>query len=164
MSAPVHLVGRLTRDPDLRFTSKGDAVASFTVVTSRRFLNKQTNEWEDADTSFWDCSVFRQTAEHVAESLQQGMEVIVHGKIAQREYETREGEKRKTVQVTVDAVGPSLRFQTAKVSKTSRSNGAAPPAGFGGGAQPGPQPDPWASGQPDAPAAPAAGFSDEPPF
>lgn len=160
MSAPVYLVGRLTRDPELRFTSKGDAVASFTVVTSRRVKDQQTGEWSDADTSFWDCSVFRQTAEHVAESLQQGMEVIVQGKIAQRSYETREGEKRKAVQVTVDAVGPSLRYQTAKVAKASRS-GSDAPAGFGGGAstppQGAPHQDPWATGQP------AGGFSDDPP-
>jgi single-strand DNA-binding protein len=172
MSTPVHLVGRLTADPELRFSAQGVAVAKFTVVTSRRV--KDGDNWKDADTSYWDCVAFKQTAENVCESLQRGQAVIVHGKMAQRSYETREGEKRKAFEVTVDNVGPDLRFATAKVTKTQRSGGGfgqdTPPAGrqggqdtYGGqgrgGQQPKPADDPWAtsSGQ-------QTGFADDPPF
>lgn len=145
MSTPVHLAGRLTGDPELRFAPSGVAVAKFTVVTSRRV--KDGDEWKDADTSYWDCVAFKQTAENVCESLQRGMAVIVAGKMAQRSYETREGEKRKTFEVTVDNVGPDLRFATAKVVKAQRQGGQADPYGGQGrgGRQPGPAEDPWAT-------------------
>jgi single-strand DNA-binding protein len=173
MSTLVHLVGRLTGDPELRFAPSGVAVAKFTVVTSRRVKDQQSGEWSDADTSFWDCVAFKQTAESVCESLQRGMAVIVVGKMAQRTWETKEGEKRKAVEVTVDNVGPDLRFATAKVEKAQRSGGGfgqdAPSGGgrqggqqqdpYGGqGRQSGPADDPWATGGQQT------GFSDDPPF
>lgn len=123
MSTPVTLSGRLTRDPELKFSASGVAVAKFSVVTSRRQLNKQTNEWEDQDVSFWDCVCFKQLAENVADSLVKGTAVIVQGRAAQRTWEAKDGSKRISVEVSVDEVGPTLRFATAKVSKASRGDG-----------------------------------------
>ncbi len=123
----VTIVGNLTNDPELRFTPSGAAVASFTVASSSRVLDKQTNEWKDGDTVFMRCSVWRQYAENVAESLQRGMRVIVHGRLQQRSYETKEGEKRTVVECQVDDVGPALRYATAKVTKVSRGR----PLGLG---------------------------------
>lgn len=158
MSIPVNLVGRLTSDPELRFSANGVAVAKFSVVTSRRVKDQQSGEWSDVDTSFWDCVAFKQLAENIAESLSKGMAVLVVGKAAQRTWETKEGEKRRSVEVTVDEVGPSLKNATAKVAKTQRQGGG----GFGGGnAQPasaGPADDPWATSKA------AGGFSEDPPF
>jgi single-strand DNA-binding protein len=158
MSTPVNLVGRLTSDPELRFSANGTAVAKFSVVTSRR-TKDQSGEWVDVDTSFWDCVAFKQTAENIAESLTKGTAVIVVGKAAQRTWETKEGEKRRSIEVTVDEIGPSLRFATAKVNKTQRQGGGdAPRGGQGGGfgQQAGgnqspqggnaPADDPWATG------------------
>jgi len=139
----------------LRFTPSGAAVASFTVAASSRYLDRQTNEWKDTDPVFMRCSVWRQYAENVAETLQKGMRVIVQGRLKQRSYETREGEKRTVVEMEVDDVGPALRYATAKVTRTARGEGGGGGGGgfSGGGA---PADDPWAS------AGPAGG--DEPPF
>ena len=173
----ITVVGNLTDDPELRFTPSGAAVANFTVASTPRTLNKQTNEWEDGEAMFLRCSVWRQAAENVAESLQKGMRVIVQGRLKSRSYETREGERRTVFEIDVDEIGPALRYATAKVAKAGRSSG-----GGGYGASGGGQPaggDPWAtSGAPQggggAPAQQGGGgqdpwgapgvSSDEPPF
>jgi len=138
---PITVVGNLTADPELRFTPSGAAVANFTVASTPRTFDRQTNEWKDQDTLFLNCSVWRQAAENAAESLTRGMRVIVQGRLKARSYETREGEKRTVFEIDVEEVGPSLKMATAKVSKTSRSGG-----GGGGGFQSGGNDDPWASG------------------
>ena len=125
MSTPVTLRGRLTRDPEMRYSNSGKAVVKFAVVTSRRVKDQQTGEWSDADTTFWDCVAFGQLAENVAESLEKGTAVIVQGNAAQEEWTTKEGEKRRSMKVTVDEVAPSLRFHSAKVSKAARSEGGS---------------------------------------
>ena len=152
----VTVVGNLTNEPELRFTASGAAVASFTIASSSRVLDKTTNEWKDGDTVFMRCSVWRQYAENVAESLQKGMRVIATGRLKQRSYETREGEKRTVVEMEVDDVGPALRYATAKVNKVQRSGGGFGGDGGGGGST-APADDPWAS-------APASAGFDEPPF
>src|SRR5436190_5884256 len=124
----ITLVGNLVDDPELRFTPSGAAVAKFRIASTPRYLDKQTNEWKDGESLFLTCNVWRQAAENVAESLQRGMRVIVQGRLKQRSYETKEGEKRTVYEVEVDEVGPSLRNASAKVTKTQRSGG-----GFGGG-------------------------------
>jgi single-strand DNA-binding protein len=160
----ITVVGNLTADPELRFTPSGAAVASFTVASTPRTFDKQTNEWKDGEALFLRCSVWRQAAENVAESLQRGYRVIVQGRLVQRSFETREGEKRTVVEMQVDEIGPSLRYATAKVNRTTRGGGGGGGGAGFGGAQPssGPSEDPWAS----APAAGSSGadFSDEPPF
>jgi single-strand DNA-binding protein len=168
----ITMIGNLTDDPELRFTPSGAAVAKFRVASTPRYLDKQSGEWKDGEPLFLACNVWRQAAEHVAESLQRGTRVIVSGRLRQRSYETREGEKRTVFELEVDDIGPSLRYATAKVQKMSRSSGG----GFGGGPGGGPaaSDDPWASATPAAPAsqsatpagAPAGGgdFTDEPPF
>ena len=167
----ITIIGNLTRDPELRYTPTGQAVANFAVASTPRYLDKNTNEWKDGDALFLNCSVWRQAAENVAESLQRGMRVIVSGRLRQRSYETKEGEKRTVVEVEVDEVGPSLRYASAKVTKSGRSGGPGGSGGFGGGQGGGSQggygggggrsDDPWAS---DAGGAPDSSFSDEPPF
>jgi single-strand DNA-binding protein len=152
----ITVVGNLTNDPELRFTPSGAAVASFTVASTPRYLDKQTNEWKDGEALFLRCSVWRQAAENVAESLVRGARVIVTGRLKQRSFETKEGEKRTVVEVEVDEVGPSLRYATAKVNKTQRSG--PPSGGEGFGASRAGSDDPWAT------SAPAGGFSEEPPF
>jgi single-strand DNA-binding protein len=162
----ITLVGNLVDDPELRFTPSGAAVAKFRMASTPRYLDKQTNEWKDGESLFLTCNVWRQAAENVAESLQRGMRVIVQGRLKQRSYETKEGEKRTVYEVEVDEVGPSLRSATAKVNKTQRGGGGG---GFGGGAV---DNDPWASAAPAAQAPAggggggwnAPGTSDEPPF
>ncbi len=126
----ITIVGNLTDDPELRFTPNGAAVANFTVASTPRFLDKTTNEWKDGDALFLRCSIWRQAAENVAESLHRGMRVIVTGRLKQRSYETKEGEKRTVYEVEVDEIGPSLKYATAKVNKIQRSGGGG---GFGGG-------------------------------
>lgn len=161
----ITLIGNLTDDPELRFTPSGAAVAKFRVASTPRFLDRQSGEWKDGEALFLSCTVWRQVAEHVAESLQRGTRVIVSGRLRQRTYETREGERRTVFELEVDEIGPSLRYATAKVQKMSRSSGG----GFGasGGA---PADDPWATATPaGAPAAAPGGgsggqFTDEPPF
>ncbi|MGO4958104.1 single-stranded DNA-binding protein [Luteococcus sp. Sow4_B9] len=119
---PITLVGNLTADPELRFTPSGAAVANFTVASTPRQFDRQTNEWRDGEAMFLNCSVWRQAAENVAESLQKGMRVVVQGRLKSRSYETREGEKRTVFEVEVEEVGPSLKYATAKVTRTSGGN------------------------------------------
>src|SRR6187402_3579612 len=126
----ITIIGNLTADPELRFTPSGAAVANFTVASTPRMFDRQSNEWKDGETLFMRCSVWRDAAENVAESLQRGMRVIVTGRLKSRSYETKEGEKRTVVEMEVDEIGPSLRSATAKVNKTQR--GGAGGGGFGG--------------------------------
>jgi single-strand DNA-binding protein len=154
----ITVVGNLTADPELRFTPSGAAVANFTVASTPRTYDRNAGEWKDGEALFLRCSIWRQSAENVAESLTRGMRVVVQGRLRQRSFETKEGEKRTVVELEADEIGPSLRFATAKVNKVSRGSGSG---GFGGGngGQP-QQDDPWSQ----APAAGSGGFSDEPPF
>ena len=155
----ITIIGNLTADPELRFTPSGAAVANFTVASTPRQFDRQSNEWKDGETLFMRCSVWRDAAENVAESLQRGTRVIVSGRLKSRSYETKEGEKRTVVEMDVDEIGPSLRSATAKVNKTQR--GGAGGGGFGGGqggqggggwgapagaGQAGQAEDPWATG------------------
>ncbi|AQP45869.1 single-stranded DNA-binding protein [Tessaracoccus flavus] len=146
---PITLIGNLTADPELRFTPNGAAVANFTVASTPRTFDRQTNEWKDGDAMFLNCSVWRQYAENVAESLQKGTRVIVSGRLKSRSYETREGEKRTVFEVDVDEVGPALRYATAKVTRTQGGGGGGGGSWQGnqGGGQPGGgqggQSDPW---------------------
>jgi single-strand DNA-binding protein len=156
----ITVVGNLTADPELRFTPSGAAVANFTVASTPRQFDRQSGEWKDGEALFMRCNIWRQAAENVAETLTRGARVIVSGRLKQRSYETREGEKRTVVELEVDEVGPSLRYATAKVNKVSRGSGGG---GFGGGGSAGgPADDPWGS----APAAGSGsgGGDDEPPF
>jgi single-strand DNA-binding protein len=147
----ITVIGNLTGDPELRFTPSGAAVANFTVASTPRQFDRQSNEWKDGETLFMRCSVWRDAAENVAESLQRGARVIVSGRLKSRSYETKEGEKRTVIEMDVDEVGPSLRYATAKVNKTQRSGGGnfgggqqgGGQGGYGGGQQ---QDDPWATG------------------
>src|SRR4051794_12154978 len=148
---PITLIGNLTADPELRFTPSGAAVANFTVASTPRTFDRQTNEWRDGDAMFLSCAVWRQAAENVAESLQKGMRVIVSGRLKSRSYETREGEKRTVFEVDVDEIGPALRYATAKVTRTSSGGGGGGggrPSGGGGGNSGGGSfgADPWATG------------------
>lgn len=145
----ITVVGNLTGDPELRFTPSGAAVANFTIASTPRNFDRQTNEWKDGDTLFLNCSIWRQAAENVAESLQKGMRVVAQGRLKARSYETREGEKRTVMELDVEEVGPSLKYATAKVTRAARSDGGGGFSGGGGGN------DPWAS-QSAAPA-PAQG-------
>ncbi|HET9873513.1 MAG TPA: single-stranded DNA-binding protein [Propionibacteriaceae bacterium] len=143
----ITLVGNLTADPELRFTPSGAAVANFTVASTPRTFDRQSNEWKDGDAMFLNCAVWRQAAENVAESLQKGMRVIVQGRLKSRSYETREGERRTVFEVDVDEVGPALKYATAKVTRSSgggQGGGGGRPAGGGGGGSFGD--DPWATG------------------
>jgi single-strand DNA-binding protein len=173
---PITVVGNLVADPELRFTPAGQPVATFRVASTPRIRDNATNEWKDGDSLFLTCNVWRQAAENVAESLQRGMRVIVTGRLKQRNYETKEGEKRTVYEVEVDDVGPSLRNASAKVNRASRGGGEG---GFGGGNRSGGggggnygggggQPssggggsDPWASSDTGGG---GGGYSDEPPF
>jgi single-strand DNA-binding protein len=147
----ITIIGNLTADPELRFTPSGAAVANFTVASTPRMFDRQSNEWKDGETLFMRCSIWRDAAENVAESLQRGMRVIASGRLKSRSYETKEGEKRTVVEMDVDEIGPSLRSATAKVNKTQRGGGGG---GFGGGQQGGgwsgqgggQADDPWATG------------------
>ena len=171
----ITVVGNLTADPELRFTPSGAAVANFTVASTPRTFDKSSNEWKDGEALFLRCSVWRQAAENVAESLHKGTAVIVQGRLKQRSYETKEGEKRTVYELDVEEVGPSLRWATAKVTKASRGGGGGGGGGFGGGGSYGGSSggssaggssggeDPWASA-PAGGAASSGGWSDEPPF
>lgn len=185
----ITVVGNLTDDPELRFTPSGAAVANFTVASTPRNFDKNTNEWVDGEAMFLRCSIWRQAAENVAESLQRGMRVVVQGRLKARSYEDREGQKRTVFEIEVDEVGPSLKFATAKVNRTSRQGGGGGYSQGGGGQQGGGysqgggqsaprQDDPWATPAPssggnqggggnsaphDPWGAPGVG-SDEPPF
>src|SRR5215470_15372246 len=160
----ITVIGNLTDDPELRFTASGAAVAKFRVASTPRFLDKQSGEWKDGEPLFLSCTVWRQVAENVAESLQRGARVIVSGRLRQRTYETKEGEKRTVIDLDVDEIGPSLRYATAKVQKMSRSGGGGGFGGGSGGSGGGfAADDPWATA---APASSGGGgnFDDEPPF
>src|SRR5690242_10209878 len=174
----ITVVGNLTADPELRFTPSGAAVANFTVASTPRTFDKNTNEWKDGEALFLRCSVWRQAAENVAESLQRGTAAIVQGRLKQRSYETKEGEKRTVYELDVDEVGPSLRWATAKVTKASRGGGGG---GYGGGGSNGGGSyngggnasgggsssggdDPWATSAPAGGGSSGGGWSDEPPF
>jgi single-strand DNA-binding protein len=147
----ITIIGNLTADPELRFTPSGAAVANFTVASTPRMFDRQSNEWKDGETLFMRCSIWRDAAENVAESLQRGMRVIASGRLKSRSYETKEGEKRTVVEMDVDEIGPSLRSATAKVNKTQRGGGGGFGAGQQGGGWSGGQgggqaEDPWATG------------------
>jgi single-strand DNA-binding protein len=171
----ITVVGNLTADPELRFTPSGAAVANFTVASTPRIYDRQSGEWKDGEALFLRCNIWREAAENVAESLTRGSRVIVSGRLKQRSFETREGEKRTVVEVEVDEIGPSLRYATAKVNKASRSGGGGGGYGGGGGSRSaggsgsgaavqaggGSGDDPWGS----APASGSfGGGDDEPPF
>jgi single-strand DNA-binding protein len=161
----ITVVGNLTADPELRFTPSGAAVANFTVASTPRTFDRQTNEWKDGEALFLRCNIWRQPAEHVAESLTRGSRVIVSGRLKQRSFETREGEKRTVIELEVDEIGPSLRYATAKINKSTRGSGGG---GFGGsGSAGGPPPDdPWSSPAPagGGGGGGGGGYTDEPPF
>ena len=166
----ITVIGNLTGDPELRFTPSGAAVANFTVASTPRQLDRQTNEWKDSETLFLRCSIWREAAENVAESLTKGMRVIASGRLVQRSYETREGEKRTVYELQVDEVGPSLRYASAKVTRAQRSGGGGGfgggggGGGFGGGGGGGgggATEDPWAT---SSAAGGDASIPDEPPF
>lgn len=146
----ITVIGNLTSDPDLRFTPNGAAVANFTVASTPRTFDRQANEWRDGDAMFLNCSVWRQYAENVAESLTKGMRVIVTGRLKSRSYETREGEKRTVFEIDVDEVGPALRYATAKVTRSQNGGGSGNGGGGNwqgnqGGQAPQQSSDPWAS-------------------
>ena len=161
----ITIIGNLVNDPELRYTPTGQAVATFRVASTPRFMDRATNEWKDGDSLFLSCNVWRQAAENVAESLQRGMRVIVSGRLRQRSYETKEGEKRTVYEVEVDEVGPSQRNASAKVSRSTRSgagyggsSGGGGQGGYGGGSGGRASDDPWAADPADS------SFADEPPF
>ncbi|MET0135197.1 MAG: single-stranded DNA-binding protein [Kibdelosporangium sp.] len=173
----ITVVGNLTADPELRFTPSGAAVANFTVASTPRTFDRQSGEWKDGEALFLRCNIWRQAAENVAETLTRGARVIVQGRLKQRSFETREGEKRTVIELEVDEVGPSLRYATAKVNRVSRGGGDG--GGFGGGGgggnngggggggsrQSAPADDPWGSAPPaGGGGGGGGGFSDEPPF
>ena len=129
----ITVIGNLTNDPELRFTPSGSAVANFTIASTPRTFDRQSNEWKDGETLFLRASVWREAAENVAESLTKGTRVIVSGRLKSRSYETKEGEKRTVIELEVDEIGPSLRYANAKVNRTQRSGGQGGQGGFGGG-------------------------------
>jgi len=168
----ITIVGNLTNDPELRFTPSGAAVANFTVASTPRSFDRNSNEWKDQPTLFMRCSVWREAAENVAESLTRGMAVIVQGRLQQRDYETKEGEKRTVVELACEEVGPSLRRATAKVTKAQRGGGGFSGGQQGGGQQGGGQQgggqrteDPWATGPSGGGGGQQGGSTyDDPPF
>ncbi|RVW01988.1 single-stranded DNA-binding protein [Rhodococcus xishaensis] len=169
----ITVIGNLTADPELRFTPSGAAVANFTVASTPRIFDRQTNEWKDGEALFLRCNIWREAAENVAESLTRGSRVIVSGRLKQRSFETREGEKRTVVELEVDEIGPSLRYATAKINKVSRGGGGG---GFGGssGGSGGGRPassnysqggdDPWNTASQAGSYGGSQGSDDEPPF
>ena len=162
------VIGNLTADPELRFTASGAAVANFTVASTPRTFDRASGEWKDGEALFLRCNIWRQAAENVAESLSRGSRVIVSGRLKQRSFETKEGEKRTVIELEVDEIGPSLRYATAKVNRAQRSDSSGG-GGYGGGSGSGgsggrpstPVDDPWGSAPP---AGSSGGYSDEPPF
>ncbi|MBV9728572.1 MAG: single-stranded DNA-binding protein [Pseudonocardiales bacterium] len=165
----ITVIGNLTADPELRFTPSGAAVANFTVASTPRTFDRQSGEWKDGEALFLRCNIWRQAAENTAESLTRGMRVIVSGRLRQRSFETREGEKRTVMEMEVDEVGPSLRYATAKVNRATRQGGASGSGGYGASGSFGSaSDDPWSSApQAGAPAGSgngAGGYDDEPPF
>jgi single-strand DNA-binding protein len=183
----ITVIGNLTSDPELRFTPSGAAVANFTVASTPRTFDKQSNEWKDAETLFMRCSIWREAAENVAESLAKGTRVVVTGRLVSRSYDTKEGEKRTVMELQAEEVGPSLKYATAKVNRTQRSGGGGGGFGGGGGQQSGgfggggggaAAADPWATGPSGGGQSSGAGqssqgsgggwgggsYSDDPPF
>jgi single-strand DNA-binding protein len=180
----ITVIGNLTADPELRFTPSGAAVANFTVASTPRMFDRQTNEWKDGEALFLRCAIWREAAENVAESLTKGARVIVSGRLKQRSYETKEGEKRTVIELDVDEIGPSLRYATARVTKMSRGGGGggnwsgggggqsgwSGGGGGGGGGQAQQHDDPWATGAgaggqgAQAGGGFGSGYNDEPPF
>lgn len=175
----ITVIGNLTADPELRFTPSGSAVANFTIASTPRTFDSQTKEWKDGEALFLRCSVWREAAENVAESLTKGMRVIAQGRLRSRSYDTKEGERRTVMELEVDEIGPSLRFASAKVTRTQRSGNGG--GGFGGGQQSpqsnapqqggqgggwnAPAADPWSTGGNNAGGGwGASNGSDEPPF
>jgi single-strand DNA-binding protein len=164
----ITVIGNLTSDPELRFTPSGAAVANFTVASTPRTLDKASGEWKDGEALFLRCNIWRQAAENVAESLTRGARVVVQGRLKQRSFETKEGEKRTVVELEVEEIGPSLKYATAKVNKVSRGGGGG--GGFGGGSgssgggggNSAPSDDPWGSAP--ATSGGGGGFAEEPPF
>jgi single-strand DNA-binding protein len=164
------VIGNLTADPELRFTASGAAVANFTVASTPRTFDRASGEWKDGEALFLRCNIWRQPAENVAESLTRGSRVIVSGRLKQRSFETKEGEKRTVIELEVDEIGPSLRYATAKVNRAQRSDssggggyggGGSGSGGSGGRPSAPPADDPWGSAPP---AGSSGGYSDEPPF
>lgn len=153
----ITVIGNLTGDPELRFTPSGAAVANFTVANTPRTFDRTKNEFVDGDTLFMRCSIWREAAENVAESLTKGIRVIASGRLVQRSYDTREGEKRTVVELQVEEIGPSLKYASAKVTRAEKSGGGAPQQ------RSAPADDPWATAGPAAPAG-GSSFADEPPF
>ncbi len=153
------VIGNITADPELRFTPSGAAVTSFTVASTPRTFDKQANEWKDGEALFLRCSIWRQAAENVAESLTRGTRVIVSGRLKQRSFETREGEKRTVIELDVDEVGPSLKYATAKVNRVARDGAGAPTHEKASA----PADDPWGQA-PSSGGKGYGGFSNEPPF
>jgi single-strand DNA-binding protein len=160
----ITVIGNLTSDPELRWTPSGAAVANFTIASTPRTLDRESQEWKDGEALFLRCSVWRQAAENVAESLTRGSRVMAQGRLKQRSFETKEGEKRSVIELEVDEIGPSLRYATATVARAARS-GDGPGGGSGGGIGAGDgragtgrdnSPDPWA--------ATVGGAGEEPPF
>jgi single-strand DNA-binding protein len=180
----ITVIGNLTADPELRFTPSGAAVANFTVASTPRMFDRQTNEWKDGEALFLRCAIWREAAENVAESLTKGARVIVSGRLKQRSYETKEGEKRTVIELDVDEIGPSLRYATARVTKMSRGGGGggnwsgggggqsgwSGGGGGGGGGQAQQHDDPWPTGAgaggqgAQAGGGFGSGYNDEPPF
>lgn len=160
----ITVVGNLTGDPELRFTASGDAVASFTIASTPRSFDRRSNEWKDGDALFMRCSLWKEAAENVAESLTKGMRVIAQGRLVQRSYETREGEKRTVIELQVEEIGPSLKYSSAKVTRNARSGSNGQSAGsstFQNAQNPAQGDDPWAPATPTQ----GGGFADEmPPF
>jgi single-strand DNA-binding protein len=175
----ITVVGNLTADPELRFTPSGAAVANFTVASTPRTFDRQSGEWKDGEALFLRCNIWRQAAENVAETLTRGTRVVVQGRLKQRSFETREGEKRTVIELEVDEIGPSLRYATAKVVKANRGGGGggyggSDGGGFGGGSSggggggyggsSGGNDDPWASAPAAGSSGGGGGYDDEPPF
>ncbi|AXK46589.1 single-stranded DNA-binding protein [Brachybacterium saurashtrense] len=173
----ITVIGNLTADPELRFTQSGIAVASFTIASTPRTFDRQSNEWKDGEALFLRCSIWRDAAENVAESLEKGARVVAQGRLKQRSFTDREGQNRTSIELDVDEIGPSLRYATAKPTKVQRGGGGGGRGGFGGGAPQGggqggygpqgggyngapqgaPAADPWAGGG-------NQGGYDDPPF
>ena len=158
MSTPVTLTGRLTGEPELKFGSSGKAYARFTIATDRRELNKQTNQWESKDSTFWNCTAFGPLAENIAESLTKGLAVIAVGRASQEDWTDKQGNKRTSIKVVVDEIGPTLRFATAKVAKAQNGQQGGNSGGHAARSSAPQQDDPWSTG------GAGGGYSSEPPF
>ncbi|MGG7450577.1 single-stranded DNA-binding protein [Plantibacter auratus] len=153
----ITVVGNLTSDPELRFTQNGLGVVNFTIASTPRTFDKASNEWKDGEALFLRCSAWREFAEHIAGSLTKGTRVIAQGRLGQRAYETKEGEKRRSIELEVDSIGPDLRYATVQVTRAPQSGGNSSPRGAQGQPQQGepwaqsaPQGEPWSGGASDA--------------